>query len=195
MSHESKAPDGQRHVPPWGNDAAQTQHTDEHDSVTDPPAETQVTEAAGGPFADRAIAVVVILSAVALLLLTFSFPAPVQAEDPGTATLPRLIGGALLVLGAVLLLRPESATVAPPLGTRGRMTAVVIATVVLVFLVVPLGFPITMALYLGFALWLMGVRKILGLVAYPIVASAFLYYLFADLLDVYLPAGILEGVI
>lgn len=149
----------------------------------------------GGPGADRGIAVAVVLIAVALLLVTLTFPASLQAEDPGTAALPRLIGGALLILGVALFLRPESATVAPPVGTRGRLAAVVIATILLVFLVVPLGFPITMALFLAFTLWLMGVHKPLGLVLYPVIAAAFLYYLFAELLDVYLPAGILEGLI
>ncbi|KAA9395406.1 tripartite tricarboxylate transporter TctB family protein [Kocuria coralli] len=155
----------------------------------------ETPEQAGGTFADRMIAVVVILLALTLLLLTFGFPAPAQPEDPGTAILPRLVGAALLVLGLALMLRPETAAVAPPRGARGRLTASVIATATLVFLVVPLGFPVAIALFLAFALWLMGVRKVLGLVLYPIIASGFLYYLFADLLDVYLPAGILEGVL
>lgn len=157
------------------------------------PAEQEQPE--GGLRADRSIAVVVLVTALALLALSLRFPAPLQSEDPGTAALPRLIGAALIVLGTVLFLRPEAVTVAPPVGTRRRMTAVVIATVLLVFLVVPLGFPITMALFLAFALWLMGVRNLMGLVLYPIVASALLYYLFAELLDVYLPAGLLEGLI
>ncbi|MDO5618675.1 MAG: tripartite tricarboxylate transporter TctB family protein [Kocuria sp.] len=149
----------------------------------------------GGPLADRVIAGLVLLTAILLLLFTLGFPAPVQSEDPGTAALPRLVGGGLLILGVALFLRPETATVAPPRGARARLTAVVIATVILVLVVVPLGFPITMALFLAFTLWLMGVRNLVGLVVYPIVASAFLYYLFAELLDVYLPAGILEGLI
>lgn len=171
---------------PWASNGQPEEHSrqPEHDSVD-----------GGGKIADRMIAVVVILIAAALLLFTLTFPAPVQPEDPGTSVLPRLVGGALVVLGVALFFRPETATVAPPSGTRGRMAAVVVATAALVMVVVPLGFPITMALFLAFALWLMGVRKVVGLVLYPIVASAVLYFLFADLLDVYLPAGILEGVI
>lgn len=144
---------------------------------------------------DRVIAVFVLLLTVGLLVASFNFPPTAQLFDPGTAALPRLVVGALLVLGLVLLLKPEAAHFLEPGGSRPKLLASVVLTGIATFLVDPVGFPLTLALFMLAGLLVMGVRNPIGLIVVPIAVSLGLFYLFTVALSVYLPAGVLDGVL
>lgn len=174
-----------------GNRTGSTSGSPAGSAAGDPPG----AAARSGLLADRLIGGIVLALATGLALATFGFPPSAQDSDPGTGALPRLVAGALGVLGILLLLRPEPASVAPAPGTRRRMTAIVVLTVVYVLVVETVGFPVTTFLFLVGAIRIMGVRRVPPLLLVPLLVTGVLYYLFAQLLAVYLPAGILEGVL
>ena len=62
-------------------------------SPTDTPTGTGAPTQDGSLLGDRIVAAIVIVLGAVVLFLAFGFPAPGQPEDPGTAALPRLIGG------------------------------------------------------------------------------------------------------
>ncbi|GGE63431.1 tripartite tricarboxylate transporter TctB family protein [Nesterenkonia cremea] len=167
---------------------AETPNTETEHSQTQP--STQVSRTA-----DRVFAVVVLLLAAGLGLAALTFPAATQDSDPGTAALPWLITAALAVLGVLLLLRPQPSAVLPPASVRRTAAAILILTVVYAGLLDVLGFiPSTFA-FLCCASRLMGGRRWLQILLVSALTAAALHLLFAGLLDVHLPAGLLEGVI
>lgn len=145
--------------------------------------------------ADRVIGGVLLALALALGLFSLTFPPASQALDPGTAALPRLVAIGLGVLSVLLVLKPEPAESGVEPGRAGVLAAAVAATAGYGLLIAPIGFPLATILYTIAGLLLMGVRKPLPLVLYPIGLALGLYYLFTAALSVYLPAGLLEGVL
>lgn len=145
--------------------------------------------------ADRVFGVVIIVLAAALAAAALSFPPSAQDSDPGTAALPWLIAIALAGLGAVLVARAEPNTVAPPREARVTIASIVLLTVVYALVFTTLGFLIATFLYLNAAIRLMGERRLARVVLISAAFSAALYLLFAEMLAVYLPSGLLEGII
>lgn len=162
--------------------------------MTDTTADTHLPQETPSTTADRVIGIVVLILAVLLVVATLSFPSAL-GEDPGTAALPRLVAGALLILGVLLLVKPTPASVLPAKDSRGRLAIIVTATLVAGLVVEPLGFPVTMTAFLIVGMLVMGVRNPIGLVVFPLALSFGLYFLFTGPLSVYLPAGILTGVL
>lgn len=144
---------------------------------------------------DRIIAVITLVMAATLLILAFSFPEPGQPEDPGTAALPQLIGFALLVLGVMLFFNAERNVIAPERGSRLRTTLMVVAGVVYTLALTALGFMLSTLIFMVLGLLIMGIRSPLRLIAVPIAVSVAVYYLFTAALGVYLPSGIIEGML
>ena len=73
------------------------------DTPTNTPVDSATPTRDGSLLGDRIIAAIVIVLGAVILFLAFGFPSPGQPEDPGTAALPRLIGGALVILGLSLI--------------------------------------------------------------------------------------------
>lgn len=146
-------------------------------------------------FSDRLIAVLLFLTAVGLFVVSASFPDPGQDADPGTAALPRIIAVGLAVLAVLLFIRAEPTLIAPPPEARVRSGVMVLATIAYALLLNPLGFVIATVAFMIVALYLMGVRNPVPIVAMPVVLALLVYFLFTAALSVYLPQGILEGVI
>lgn len=165
------------------------------DTPTDSPTGTGAPTQDGSLLGDRIIAAIVIVLGAVILFLAFGFPAPGQPEDPGTAALPRLIGGALVVLGIMLLFNSEKNIFLPEPGTRTRTGLIIVAGIAYVFALTPLGFMLSSLIFMVLALLIMGIRSILRLVLVPIIVSVAVYYLFTDALGVYLPSGIIEGIL
>lgn len=149
----------------------------------------------GSLLGDRIIAVTVTALGAVLLFLAFGFPEPGQPEDPGTAALPRLIGGALVILGIMLLFNSERNTFLPEEGTRLRTVLIVVVGVVYALLMTPLGFMLSTLAFMVLGLLIMGVRSIVRLILVPVLVSVVVYYLFTAALGVYLPSGVIEGIL
>lgn len=153
------------------------------------------TQAQGSLLGDRIIAVIILLLGVALLVLAADFPEPGQPEDPGTAALPRLIGFALAGLGVLLLFNAEKNTFLPEKGARLRTVLIVVAGIAYTYAMTPLGFMLSTLVFMVVGLLIMGIRSPLRLVLVPVaVAVVVVYYLFTAALGVYLPDGIIEGI-
>lgn len=165
------------------------------DTPTDSPTGTGAPTQDGSLLGDRIIAAIVIVLGAVILFLAFGFPAPGQPEDPGTAALPRLIGGALVILGIMLLFNSEKNIFLPEPGTRTRTGLIIVAGIAYAFALTPLGFMLSSLIFMVLALLIMGIRSILRLVLVPIIVSVAVYYLFTDALGVYLPSGIIEGIL
>ena len=147
----------------------------------------------GSLLGDRVIAVVIVVLGAVLLTLAFGFPEPGQPEDPGTAALPRLIGGALVILGLMLLFNAERNSFLPEEGTRMRTLLIIVLGGAYTFTLTPLGFMLSTLVFLVLGLLIMGIRSILRLVLVPVLVTVVVYYLFTAALGVYLPSGIIEG--
>ncbi|MGJ0185007.1 tripartite tricarboxylate transporter TctB family protein [Corynebacterium glyciniphilum] len=165
------------------------------DTPTSAPVDSATPTQDGSLLGDRIIAVTVIVLGAVVLFLAFGFPAPGQPEDPGTAALPRLIGGALVILGIMLLFNCEKNIFLPEPGSRMRTGLIIVAGIAYAFALTPLGFMLSSLIFMVIALLIMGIRSILRLVLVPIIVSVAVYYLFTDALGVYLPSGIIEGIL
>jgi putative tricarboxylic transport membrane protein len=161
---------------------------------TDLPQETTPQPQGGSLLGDRIIAVTVTALGAVLLFLAFGFPEPGQPEDPGTAALPRLIGGALVILGLMLLFNAERNSFLPEEGTRLRTLLIIVLGGAYTFALTPLGFMLSTLVFLVLGLLIMGIRSILTLILVPVLVTVVVYYLFTAALGVYLPSGIIEGI-
>ncbi|WP_291480357.1 tripartite tricarboxylate transporter TctB family protein [Corynebacterium sp.] len=161
---------------------------------TAPPAPVDPPVKDGSLLGDRIIAGLIVALGAFLLVQAFGFPEPGQPEDPGTAALPRLIGAALVVLGIMLVFNSEKNTFLPDAGSRVRTILIVVAGVAYTFALTPLGFTLSTLIFMVIGLLIMGVRSIVRLVLVPVVVSVAVYYLFTDALGVYLPTGVIEGI-
>lgn len=148
----------------------------------------------GTKLGDRIIAAVSVVLALILLYLAFGFPDPGQPEDPGTAALPQLIGFGLLALGIMLFFNAEKNIFLPENGARTRTALIVVAGIAYALALTPLGFLLSTLIFMVAGLLIMGVRSALRLVLVPLAVSIGVYYLFTGALGVYLPSGIIEGI-
>lgn len=144
---------------------------------------------------DRVVASAIMVIGIALFIYALGFPRPGQPEDPGTAALPLLISGFLVVLGVMLLFNAEFGLFLPEPGTRLRTALMVVAGVIYTFLLTSLGFLLATLSFMVAGLLIMGIRSPLRLVVVPIAVSLAVYYLFTAALGVYLPSGAIEGML
>jgi putative tricarboxylic transport membrane protein len=133
---------------------------------------------------DVASAILLLVFAVAMFGLTFSFPPPGQLNDPGTAALPRIVAGSL---GDVESLPRGRAAL--------RVSGILVLASAYAATLEPLGFMLASTLFLLGAMLLAGARKLLYLVLVPSGLSLVLFYVFYRLLEVSLPRGLIEGVL
>ena len=121
---------------------------------------------------------------------------PKAASEPGPGALPRFLGMALIVVGVGCALRAwrarraedEAAIVA--LWERNAL-ACAIALLAACFAFEPVGFAPTVALFLGFVFWRLGVLKPIAAAFAGAAGAAILWSLFSFALGVGLPAGLL----
>lgn len=144
---------------------------------------------------NRVFAVLLLILAVGILAATLGFPPPGQADDPGSATFPRMLAGALLVLSALQFLRPGEMEALPRGGGAIRVAGIVALLFVYSMVLEPLGFMLSTMLFLAAALVLAGARGLLPLSLIPVGVSFALFYVFNQLLSVSLPRAFLEGIL
>lgn len=144
---------------------------------------------------DIVAAIVLLAFAIAMFGLTFGFPAPIQAGDPGVASLPRIVAGGLGALAVLVLLRPEIGEPLPRGWAALRVVGILVLLFAYVGLLEPLGFTLASTLFLFGAMLLAGALNPLYLVIVPPGLSLTLFYVFYRLLEVALPRGIIEGIL
>ncbi|WP_046471958.1 tripartite tricarboxylate transporter TctB family protein [Allosalinactinospora lopnorensis] len=179
-------------------------------------------------FSNRTVAVAIALVAAGYLALALRMPEFTAVEVPvQPATLPRLLGAALLLLAAVLFFqRPAPAEQAQdasdavedsaepsspgtaeegteagdgaPAGPQrlGRLSDPRLELLLFagsvagyITLLVPLGFLITTALYIGATTWYLGYRRHAVNAAVSVGVAALVYFGMSEGLNVVLPSG------
>ncbi len=144
---------------------------------------------------DIVSALLLLTFAVAMFGLTFGFPPPGQANDPGTAALPRLVAGTLGVLAVLQLIRPEEGEPLPRGRAALRVAGIVGLLAIYAAILEALGFILASTLFLLGAIVLAGGRQPVYLILIPPVLSVALFYVFYRLLEVSLPRGYVEGLL
>jgi putative tricarboxylic transport membrane protein len=140
-------------------------------------------------------AIVLLAFAGAMLGITFGFPGPIQAGDPGVATLPRIVATGLGILAVFVLLRPEAGEPLPRGWAALRVAGILVLLFAYAALLEPLGFTLASILFLLGALLLAGARKPVYLIIIPPGLSLALFYMFYAWLEVALPRGLIESVL
>ncbi len=110
-------------------------------------------------------------------------------------TLPYIVGGTILAGGALLALKAWRAAEQnvplkwPDRGAIVRITVCLLALVVFVLVMTPIGFPLSSGLYITFSIWYL--KRSAGWVALicGIVTGVLSYYVFGELLELSLPMG------
>lgn len=149
---------------------------------------------------DIAAALLLLVFAVSMFVLTLGFPPPGQPNDPGTVALPRIVAVGLTVLAVLLLIRARGGEPLPRGRAALRVAGIMVLAVAYAAVLEPIGFILASTLFLLGAMLLagarhVGARQILYLVVVSPGLSLALFYLFYRLLQVSLPRGILEGLL
>lgn len=123
--------------------------------------------------------------------------------SPGPGLFPLIVGGALVLSAAACLIqnlvRSNAASTEPPTAaTRvkaegGKAWLLVLALILYVLVLKPLGFPIALVLLLAASMRVFGYRKWLRIGAMSILMTAMAHVVFVTWLKVPLPLGILAG--
>ncbi|MHA3979032.1 tripartite tricarboxylate transporter TctB family protein [Halovulum sp. GXIMD14794] len=153
--------------------------------------------------ADRLfLGLLVVLGGIALIASSFAYPSlPGQAY--GAGTMPRVVGGFGILLGAALLLQgwrqgADRQRFARADWARGRqglaVLAVLLGVVVYIVAAEPIGF-IPVAGTLLLALMLLGKVRLLPALVVSVIASVAVYVVFSRFLLVPLPRGPLEALL
>lgn len=147
-------------------------------------------------FGDRALGGIVVLCGAALIAASFGFR-EVPGQPIGAGVFPRLIGGAVVLAGLVLVLqRGGTFWVRAPEAFAGhgpwRAVFLVLAVAGWILLVTPLGFVLATALLVSALVLVLGGGPAPAVAAGPLSALV-LYLLFSTALRVPLPRGPVEG--
>jgi putative tricarboxylic transport membrane protein len=130
----------------------------------------------------------------------------IQGDLLGPKAFPWLLGSGLFVGGLYVAIRAwriPASQVAAALETEGdedepgvpastiRCFTVMALSLVYGLLLIPLGYLVATPLYVAAGLYALSVRSKVLLVAVPVLLTAFCYYIFAEVLLVPLPSGVL----
>jgi hypothetical protein len=142
---------------------------------------------------DAAIGLGLSLFGAAYLRFAHLLPGGANSE-PGAGAFPRFLGMALIVVGLgcawrAWRRRADADERVSLYETNAALCAVALVATCLAF--EPLGFVITLALFLGFLFWLLAGLRIWQAVLGGAAASGILWAIFSYLLGVGLPAGLL----
>jgi len=153
---------------------------------------------------DAISGLILIVASTIMIYLTLDFP-DFPGQKYGPSLFPRILGTALILCGAILIVRGLSArragvpwvTLADWTGDPRRLASfLMLPVLVLVYILVsePIGFiPVAFAMLLFLFIWF-GTRVV---VAVPVAAIAtwVMYWFFAVMMRVPLPRGILNNVL
>ena len=128
---------------------------------------------------------------VSVFYATGSYPEPMIPGDPGPALIPRLLAGIIFALAVLLFVSTlrESKTESHPF--RWRIVKKPLATLFLIVVFVAVvGYWdtfILLPILLACVMLLMGERKVLPLIAIPILLDVFMYVIFYRIFHIMLP--------
>lgn len=156
---------------------------------------------AGTPVGELVFAAAVAGLGIYALVRAGSINEPLTVGALGPRTLPYIVGVLLLVLGVlnvIAVLRghlgqpEESEDLDPDAPTHWLTVGLLIGLfVVHAFLIVPLGWPIAAAVLFSGAAWIFGTTGKVRAVIYGVILALLAQFVFAGLLGVSLPAGLL----
>ncbi len=112
-------------------------------------------------------------------------------------TLPYIVGGTILACGALLALKArrsggeEIPIKWPTREAMIRMAVTLLAIVVFIAVMTPLGFPLSSGLYVAFSIWYLKRSGALTALISGILTGALSYFVFIRLLELSLPLGTL----
>ena len=112
-------------------------------------------------------------------------------------TLPYIVGATILAGGAFLALKSWRLTGRdvplkwPDRGAMIRITVVLLAVVVFVLAMTPIGFPLSSGLYIAFSIWYLKRSAMWTALIAGLVTGALSYYVFGQVLELSLPMGTL----
>jgi len=112
-------------------------------------------------------------------------------------TLPYIVGGMILACGALLALKAwRAAGEEIPIKWPGRKEMIriavsLLAIVVFIAVMTPLGFPLSSGLYVAFSIWYLKRSGALTALVSGILTGAVSYFVFIRLLELSLPMGTL----
>jgi len=128
-------------------------------------------------------------------IITFSFPppSPILRAVTDASTIPRVWFYALCVAVVLSVIPIVTGKNDPDLkfGNIRRLTLVIATLVIGVSLINIIGYYISMAVVTAVIMWLLGSRNKIELISVPIGWVLFSYFVFARLLNVRLPVGII----
>ncbi len=109
-------------------------------------------------------------------------------------TLPYTVGGTILAGGIILALKSwrfgkDVPITWPDRGAVVRITICLLATVVFILIMTPLGFPLSSGIYVSFSIWYLKRSAVWTALITGIVTGALSYYVFGELLGLSLPMG------
>lgn len=143
------------------------------------------------------IGAIFLLAGVTFVVGSIGFPDAVGRSDPGPAFLPRVVGVGLIACAIPHLLRVPAPGAAdeqyPDRDALGRIALVFVAMVAYAYLLRELGFILTTTVFMVVTLWLASARKPVVLVLLPLLTALGLHFIFAEMLNVPLPRGLVEG--
>jgi len=146
--------------------------------------------------ADIASACFLILLGILVLVAASQIRGGMEERLP-PRTLPYIVGGTILACGALLALKARrSAGTETPIKWPGRKEMIriavsLLAIVVFIAVMTPLGFPLSSGLYVAFSIWYLKRSGALTALVSGILTGAVSYFVFIRLLELSLPLGTL----
>lgn len=130
---------------------------------------------------------------ILFFLLTYSFPVPRFAGATDATTIPRVWFYALVPSVVIALIQIIRGVDEPdPKWGNLRLVSIVLAAIVVsISLFNIIGYYISSAIFIASVMWILGSRNKIELIAVPAGWVAFSYLIFARLLHVRLPVGII----
>ena len=146
--------------------------------------------------ADIASACFLILLGILVLVAASQIRGGMEERLP-PRTLPYIVGGTILACGALLALKARRAAGEEiPIKWPGREAMIrigvsLLAIVVFIAVMTPLGFPLSSGLYVAFSIWYLKRSAVLTALFSGILTGALSYFVFIRLLELSLPLGTL----
>ncbi|WP_259779447.1 tripartite tricarboxylate transporter TctB family protein [Aestuariispira ectoiniformans] len=145
--------------------------------------------------ADRIFAGMLLVVATIYTVMAFTvIKAPFQYDPLGPESWPRLVGVLTIICCGIILLRPDVRTLQASGKTIGRLAALVGMLAAYAWLYQPLGFILSTWLFC-LALSLMLRASLKAAVLFGAIAGVVGYLVCTVLLDLNLPAGLLEFIL
>lgn len=159
-----------------------------------------------GAIAELGMSGFLVAAGVMVIVNASQIPTSFAQRGPvGPSAVPFVVGAGLLIVAGLLTFEVLRGHIAAPedgedidvnSATNWRSVLILIACMFAnIFLIVPLGWPISGALLFWGSAFALGSRRYLRNLVVAFVMSIGSYLIFAEVLGVELPAGILEGVL